>query len=1016
MSHFIRQRFFGMNKDLEDRLLPEGDYRDALNCKVGYVNEEADGSIQNTLGNFISTAAPSNGTSEVIGSREDESAQRLFYFLHNTAGEHGVYMRDLKNFINSRLITGSFLNFDLNFPITGIGIVGDLLYWTDGKNPQRVINVTRDYSNATENDILMHKIPPNARPEITGNSRQSDASRNRNYIAGESYQFAYRYRYQDEELSVFSPLSISIGGEFDPPSSQSSRHFIQVNVTIQNDLIDSVKTIEIAFVKNNDGIYNIFNNQNPTTGITTYSVNFYGDETTEVVASSESAKITESIPFLSKGLAAIESRVFVTSDESGFPPSEDKVTLQLNQSLTPASTYTAQYKEGALYDVGLVYYDGRMRPTGVRDRGEITTDYFLALNFPTYFDNGSQRPAITCSIAGIPPDFAHYYQVMRTDQRSYEVYAQYPVNVLQYLFDSPETEDGVSESLLFIDGKAFQLPENWSASLSQNAIYLQMPRGVPFIPDKDTFIRVKDFTTGTTAKIERVREVIGDFIVTGDFGIDYTTATPKVWFVEVFKYRSQAENRYYEASEVLPITSPETEDRAFSNTNVALIYGDTWEVSFLGLYLYPYRSLMSDENYTRTGYKTSHGTDYQESPTPIAVGTPQTLEELPTTSDRSVADQSNTIYVMDYQKIADSKGRQFVRITDEDISKNNKLIRYSNTFVAGTRINGLSNFEALNSYQMPLEYSEIVALIPVKNVLLSIHEQHANSLYIKEALLTTPDGSDTLTQSVNVIGDDRELVGFGRFGSTHPLSIVVHEGKCYWFDAIHGAVVEYSNAGVQPISERGMSNFFREKAVQYANERVVCGYDPLYDELMITFRAEGSGSQITLTPETYAYSAKIQRWTTRYSFTPELYGKVGNTFYSFNLGTAWRHHNPNLFNNFYNTKYNRELTWIVNVEPTLTKLFTNIHLNAESIANGSELATIEISTPDGQHTTISKEDFTLKEGVFRSFIYRDDADGNNRIGDPIRSQVMKVEFINDRDDLSTLFDASVVFNISKYTR
>ena len=62
-----------MNKDLDERLLPNGQYRDAMNVQVS-TSEGADvGTVQNILGNTrVENIVPDGGTFKCIGSVIDE--------------------------------------------------------------------------------------------------------------------------------------------------------------------------------------------------------------------------------------------------------------------------------------------------------------------------------------------------------------------------------------------------------------------------------------------------------------------------------------------------------------------------------------------------------------------------------------------------------------------------------------------------------------------------------------------------------------------------------------------------------------------------------------------------------------------------------------------------------------------------------------------------------------------------------------------------------------------------------
>jgi hypothetical protein len=78
-----------MNKDLDNRLLGEGEYRDALNISVGKSENNSVGSLQNILGNELlkkpssSGTVPfeSNGDLVCIGQVVDNQNNRVFLFL-----------------------------------------------------------------------------------------------------------------------------------------------------------------------------------------------------------------------------------------------------------------------------------------------------------------------------------------------------------------------------------------------------------------------------------------------------------------------------------------------------------------------------------------------------------------------------------------------------------------------------------------------------------------------------------------------------------------------------------------------------------------------------------------------------------------------------------------------------------------------------------------------------------------------------------------------------------------------
>ena len=63
-----------MNKDLDDRLIPNGEYRDALNIQVGKSESSDIGTVQPIWGNAIPDGYPieEDDTVKCIGSFMDE--------------------------------------------------------------------------------------------------------------------------------------------------------------------------------------------------------------------------------------------------------------------------------------------------------------------------------------------------------------------------------------------------------------------------------------------------------------------------------------------------------------------------------------------------------------------------------------------------------------------------------------------------------------------------------------------------------------------------------------------------------------------------------------------------------------------------------------------------------------------------------------------------------------------------------------------------------------------------------
>ena len=161
-----------MNKDLDERLLPNGEYRDGRNISVNKSEGPDEGVVENIIGNNLYSNFNFGTGVEIIGTYVDTDKDRIFIFATNHSDSSpsqldaravgNVYTgsgRQIQSAVcviayiegptasnNSipkfdKLVEGVFLNFSKTHPITGIDMIEDLLFFTDNRNQPRKINV-----------------------------------------------------------------------------------------------------------------------------------------------------------------------------------------------------------------------------------------------------------------------------------------------------------------------------------------------------------------------------------------------------------------------------------------------------------------------------------------------------------------------------------------------------------------------------------------------------------------------------------------------------------------------------------------------------------------------------------------------------------------------------------------------------------------------------------------------------------------------------------------------------------
>lgn len=156
MAQEIKNTFLKskMNKDLDDRILPNGEYRDARNISVGRSEGSDVGALENIIGNDLVTGTNVGNDLTIIGIYAENSIDTLFVFLTDytdpnplnptnapSTSNHYIYSYNNISGEYTLLVQGEFLNFSKTNRIIGINLVENLLFWTDNRNQPRKINV-----------------------------------------------------------------------------------------------------------------------------------------------------------------------------------------------------------------------------------------------------------------------------------------------------------------------------------------------------------------------------------------------------------------------------------------------------------------------------------------------------------------------------------------------------------------------------------------------------------------------------------------------------------------------------------------------------------------------------------------------------------------------------------------------------------------------------------------------------------------------------------------------------------
>ncbi len=254
---FIKSK---MNQDLDDRLIPSGEYREGFNIQVSKSQGPDVGALENVLGNqklvdFESLTVPGI---QIIGQFTNPSTNRIYFFLttyedtnfltnptYDASQSNYIYEYNVLATTSSppvKLAEGAFLNFSTTNPIYGVNMIENLLFFTDNRNQPRRIDVNRRsasggpfytsedlitvaqyapfdpilvYKNSTVTsaanapettmyDVVSINLPNGTTPNPYFNASYAGDP---DYLENKFIRFSYRFKFNSGEYSILAPFT-----------------------------------------------------------------------------------------------------------------------------------------------------------------------------------------------------------------------------------------------------------------------------------------------------------------------------------------------------------------------------------------------------------------------------------------------------------------------------------------------------------------------------------------------------------------------------------------------------------------------------------------------------------------------------------------------------------------------------------------------------------------------------------------------------------------------------------------
>jgi hypothetical protein len=204
-----------LNADDEANQLASKEYLRLVNMRFSESRR-----LESVASNSLITNTLAIGTNFCVGSCAEEQDKYLVFFVQNSSHTDTIWL-----FYQPTATFWKVLEGDLGFSTSTFvhcAIMNGIVYWLDSANEPRRINlaaaIKAQYSGSSPipsdwqfgllmgdtSEYSLIRRPPNLTGLI---AKKNNGSYNNNFIANESFQFAYQYQYWDGEQSVLSAFT-----------------------------------------------------------------------------------------------------------------------------------------------------------------------------------------------------------------------------------------------------------------------------------------------------------------------------------------------------------------------------------------------------------------------------------------------------------------------------------------------------------------------------------------------------------------------------------------------------------------------------------------------------------------------------------------------------------------------------------------------------------------------------------------------------------------------------------------
>lgn len=579
-----------------------------------------------------------------------------------------------------------------------------------------------------------------------------------------------------------------------------------------------------------------------------------------------------------------------TVSNANYYPYYDDPILQVSNTviyddaayLGPSSQSQA-FLPNASYNIGIQFYDGLFRKSGVKKLGSFNSPVYdpqnqnLLQRASFFMPGGPQTDDV------IPP-WAKYYSITQSKNTKASSFVSFSPTALTFAYKTPQGEIVYNQSEVSTTYKYYGLAIPLS-TLSAYGVGYTFAEGDRC--ELNIYDRVNSTTNNFTVPVLNSQDGYAIVLIDKDLVFNYVSyisntiqllnptgtafispAVPMLqcdFYVTLYTPENTS-NILYEVSAFGPINGP-AGLLEFGNFFPNFFFGGTLECQLIG------------DTYTqaRNGCGSMVGTSM------------------------------NT-----YEKGITTWPTNLGRVTPIDLIGQKKLtnsVRWSNVKIPNSNQNGLASFDALNEKSIDANSGAIMSLM------LTTKESNLGSRML---ILARSGSYIALLGQQQIYGQDQQtaFVAYadvmgsitpvtGGWGCISPKSVVTYKGVTFWADALNKEIIQLSGEEATPISQKGAAYLWNQvfSKMDYNSniftsdnlaQNIVSGICPYTFELFVTCPASpvareqygadcGYNNTNQYVPDqaiSYVYNFKLQKWQGAYQQNPDAWIRVGDDLYS----------------------------------------------------------------------------------------------------------------------------------------